>query len=115
MKILGIIFLVFAGGMVGTIFWRRSLEHIKFLEAYISLILEIKTEIKYTQKTLFQILKGYGSGTGDIVVNISVYIPEHLDKDEKSKIESLNDSKHIQPTDNIKNKIFRAFRNYFNK
>lgn len=60
-------------------------------------------------------IKGYGSGTGDIVVNISVYIPEHLDKDEKSKIESLNDSKHIQPTDNIKNKIFRAFRNYFNK
>lgn len=48
--------------MVGTIFWWRSLEHIKFLEAYISLILEIKTEIKYTQKTLFQILKGYGSG-----------------------------------------------------
>lgn len=60
-------------------------------------------------------IKGYGSGTGDIVVNISVYIPEHLDKDEKSKLESLNDSKHIQPTDNIKNKIFRAFRNYFNK
>ena len=48
--------------MVGTAFWRRSLEHIKFLEEYISLILEIKTEIKYTQKTLFQILKGYGSG-----------------------------------------------------
>lgn len=62
MKILGIIFLVFAGGMVGTAFWRRSLEHIKFLEEYISLILEIKTEIKYTRKTLFQILKGYGSG-----------------------------------------------------
>lgn len=40
----------------------RSVEHIKFLEAYISLILEIKTEIKYTQKTLFQILKGYGRG-----------------------------------------------------
>ena len=48
--------------MVGTAFWRRSLEHIKFLEEYISLILEIKTEIKYTRKTLFQILKGYGSG-----------------------------------------------------
>lgn len=48
--------------MVGTIFWRRSFEHIKFLEAYISLILEIKTEIKYTQKTLFQILKSYGGG-----------------------------------------------------
>lgn len=62
MKILGIIFLVFAGGMVGMAFWRRSLEHIKFLEEYISLILEIKTEIKYTRKTLFQILKGYGSG-----------------------------------------------------
>lgn len=48
--------------MVGTTFWLCSLEHIKFLEAYISLILEIKTEIKYSQKTLFQILKGYGSG-----------------------------------------------------
>lgn len=61
------------------------------------------------------VVKGYGHGIGDIVVNISVYIPEKLDKDEKDKMEALKDKEHLQPNDNVKGKIFRAFRNYFNK
>lgn len=60
-------------------------------------------------------VQGYGYGQGDLVVNISVYIPEKLDKTEKEHIEALKNAEHIKPTDNIKSKIFKAFRNYFNK
>lgn len=61
------------------------------------------------------VVQGYGSGCGDIVVNISVYIPEHLNSDEKKHIEAIKDNDHIQPNENVKSKIFRSFRNYFNK
>lgn len=60
-------------------------------------------------------VQGYGYGTGDIVVNISVYIPEKLDASEKEHMAALKESSHMQPSDSIKNKIFKAFRNYFNK
>lgn len=60
-------------------------------------------------------LRGYGYGNGDIVVNISVYIPEHLDKKEKEHIEALSDSEHVKASKDVKSKIFRSFRNYFNK
>ena len=60
-------------------------------------------------------VQGYGSGKGDIVVNISVYIPEKVNKDEKAHFEALKDCDNMQPNEGIKNKIFRAFRNYFNK
>lgn len=59
-------------------------------------------------------VQGYGSGKGDIVVNISVYVPEHLNADEKKAIEGMKDSEHVKPTSRIKDKIFKAFRNYFN-
>ena len=60
-------------------------------------------------------VQGYGYGKGDIVVNISVYIPEHLTREEKDAISSLKDSENLQPTSSIKGKIFKAFRNYFNQ
>ena len=60
-------------------------------------------------------VQGYGYGKGDIVVNISVYIPEHLTREEKDAINSLKDSENLQPTSSIKDKIFKAFRNYFNQ
>ena len=60
-------------------------------------------------------VQGYGYGKGDIVVNISVYIPEHLTREEKDAISSLKDSENLQPTSSIKDKIFKAFRNYFNQ
>ena len=59
-------------------------------------------------------VQGYGYGIGDIIVNISVYIPEKLDKKEIEHIDILKNSKNALPSSNIKNKIFRAFRNYFN-
>ena len=60
-------------------------------------------------------VQGYGVGTGDIVVNISVFIPEHLTKEERKAFEALRENDHMQPNDSIKDKIFRAFRNYFDK
>ena len=60
-------------------------------------------------------VQGYGYGKGDIVVNISVYIPEHLTREEKDAISSLKDSENLQPTSSINGKIFKAFRNYFNQ
>ena len=60
-------------------------------------------------------VQGYGVGTGDIVVNISVYIPEHLTKEERKAFEALRENDHMQPNDSIKDKIFRPFRNYFDK
>ena len=60
-------------------------------------------------------VQGYGYGKGDIVVNISVYIPEHLTREEKDAISSLKDIEYLQPTSSIKDKIFKAFRNYFNQ
>ena len=60
-------------------------------------------------------VQGYGYGKGDIVVNISVYIHEHLTREEKDAISSLKDSENLQPTSSIKDKIFKAFRNYFNQ
>ena len=54
-----------------------------------------------------------GYGKGDIVVNISVYIPETLSKDEKKAIEGFRDSDNFRPSESIKEKIFRRFRNFF--
>ena len=52
-------------------------------------------------------------GKGDIIVNVSIYIPETLSKDEKKIIESFKDSENFKPTDSIKEQIFRRFRNLF--
>ena len=54
-----------------------------------------------------------GYGKGDIVVNISVYIPETLSKDEKKAIESFRSSENFRPSESIKEKIFRRFKNFF--
>ena len=56
-------------------------------------------------------LNGYGKG--DIVVNISVYIPEALSKDEKKAIEGFRNSENFRPSESIKEKIFRRFKNFF--
>ena len=53
------------------------------------------------------------SRRGDMIVNVSVYIPETLSKDEKAAMEKLQTSDHFQPTPSIKEKLFRKFRSYF--
>lgn len=58
-------------------------------------------------------VSGYGYGKGDIIVNVSIYIPETLNKDEKRAFESLKGSDHLEPTDKAKESIFRSFQQYF--
>lgn len=53
------------------------------------------------------------SRRGDMIVNISVYIPESLSKEEKQALEKFTSSDHFQPTQSIKEKLFRKFRSYF--
>ena len=54
-----------------------------------------------------------GYGKGDIVVNISVYIPEELSRDEKKAMEEFRESENFRPSESIKEKIFRRFKNFF--
>ena len=54
-----------------------------------------------------------GYGKGDIVVNISVYIPETLSKEEKKAVEGFRNSENFRPSESIKEKIFRRFKNFF--
>ena len=49
-------------------------------------------------------------GTGDLLVNISVYIPEKLSTAEKEKMKELAQSANFQPTQSIKDKMFDKFR-----
>ena len=56
-------------------------------------------------------LNGYNRG--DIIVNISIYIPETLSKDEKKAFENFRKSENFMPSDSIKDKIFRRFKNFF--
>ena len=54
-----------------------------------------------------------GYGTGDLLVNVSVYVPETLSKDEKKVLEEMKESDNFQPNASIKEKIFKKFRNLF--
>ncbi|MDO5074755.1 MAG: molecular chaperone DnaJ [Bacteroidales bacterium] len=56
---------------------------------------------------------GYGYGRGDIVINISVYIPEELNKEERKAMETLSQGDNVQASPSIKKKIFDSFRAYF--
>ena len=58
-------------------------------------------------------VKGYGSGTGDLIVNVSVYIPENLTKEEKKAIETLKESENVKPNKDVKESIFQKFRALF--
>jgi len=52
-----------------------------------------------------------GYGTGDLLVNVTVYIPESLSSDEKQKLNQLRTSNNFQPSQSIKQRVFEKFRN----
>ena len=54
-----------------------------------------------------------GYGTGDLVVNVSIYVPETLSKEEKNVLENLEGSDNFQPDTSIKEKIFKKFKSLF--
>ena len=58
-------------------------------------------------------VSGYGYGTGDILVNISIYVPKELSKDERKAIEALRESENIKGDSSTKKSIFDRFKNYF--
>ena len=58
-------------------------------------------------------VQGYGYGMGDLVVNISVYVPKTLSKSEKEIIERLKDSDNFKGDVVTKRTIFQKFKNYF--
>lgn len=59
-------------------------------------------------------LRGYGSGVGDLVVNMSIYIPKTLTKEEKKAVESLRDSENFKGDAVAKKSIFEKFKECFN-
>ena len=51
--------MILSGILSGMFISHRNLNHIYFLEEYISLLSNFKTEIKYTQQPIVNILKNY--------------------------------------------------------
>lgn len=54
-----------------------------------------------------------GYGTGDLLVNISIYVPETLDKEERQMMEKMEKSDSFRPNSGIKEKIFKKFKSFF--
>lgn len=59
-------------------------------------------------------VQGYGRGMGDMVVNISVYVPKTLSSSEKKALEEMQQSDNFKGDYATKQTIFQKFRNYFN-
>lgn len=58
-------------------------------------------------------VQGYGHGKGDLVVNISVYVPKTLTKEEKELIEKLAKSDNFTGDTTTKQTIFQKFKHFF--
>ena len=58
-------------------------------------------------------VQGYGNEKGDLIVNISVYVPQALSREEKEAIERLKESDNFKGDKATKKRIFQRFRNYF--
>ena len=54
-----------------------------------------------------------GYGTGDLLVNVSIYVPETLNKEEKSTLEKMETSDNFKPSTSVKEKIFKKFKSFF--
>ena len=58
-------------------------------------------------------VKGYGYGNGDILVNISVFVPKTLTRDERKAIEGLRDAENFKCDNETKTNFFDKFCSYF--
>ena len=52
-------------------------------------------------------------GTGDLLINVMVYVPEQLNSQERAAIEALKGSENITPNEQTKNRIFSRLRRIF--
>jgi len=54
-----------------------------------------------------------GYGTGDLLVNVNVYMPERLNKEEHKIMEKLKNADNFQPTKSATNNFFKKMKNIF--
>ena len=54
-----------------------------------------------------------GYGRGDLLVNVSVYVPESLTHEEKEALQQMNESPNFKPNESVKERIFKKFKSYF--
>ncbi|MBD5367622.1 MAG: molecular chaperone DnaJ [Bacteroides sp.] len=54
-----------------------------------------------------------GSGTGDELINVMVYVPETLNERERAAFESIKDEPNIKATESVKNRIFSKLKHIF--
>lgn len=61
------------------------------------------------------VLDSYGRthGNGDELIQISIYVPESLSKDEKNMMEKLQESSNFTPNASLKESTFKKFRKLF--
>ena len=59
------------------------------------------------------VVQGYGYGTGDLIVQIGVYIPENLSREEKEAFEKLRTSENMKPGATAKSNFFNRFKKMF--
>ena len=58
-------------------------------------------------------VSGYGYGYGDLIVNIGVYVPRNLSKEEKEMIEKMRESENMKPKADEKESFFKRFKKMF--
>ncbi len=54
-------------------------------------------------------------GTGDLLINVMVYVPEKLSSDERKAFEALRNSSNVTPSESTKDRIFSRLRHIFDK
>jgi molecular chaperone DnaJ len=59
-------------------------------------------------------VSGYGSGTGDLIVNMSIFVPKTLTKEERNALEKWRESDSFKGDKETKKSIFDKFKSYFN-
>ena len=58
-------------------------------------------------------VQGYGQSVGDLLINISVYVPKELSREEKDMLTKMKNSDNFKGDTSTKRSIFERFRNYF--
>lgn len=54
-----------------------------------------------------------GYGKGDLLVNVSVYVPQSLTREEKDMLSKMSSSDNFKPNSSVKESIFKRFIHYF--
>ena len=59
-------------------------------------------------------VEGYGNDTGDLIVQLSVFVPKELTATERHAVERMSNSENFKGVQETKDTIFRNFRMLFN-